>query len=114
LKLWPKTDLRLAYDYSRAQSVYVYGLTANTTLATPAQLPPVLNTRNRVSADARYYLSPRVAVGLVYWYEKYDVDDYAFNPSTLTSIAQPSFLMLGYLYRPYTANTLWGRITYLW
>ncbi len=114
LKLWPKTDVRFSYDYIRDESVYVYGLAPNTTLAPVAQLPPVLNTRNRATADARYYLTPHVAVGAVYWYEKYTVDDFAFNPATLTSIAQPSFLMLGYLYRPYTANTLWGRITYLW
>ena len=33
---------------------------------------------------------------------------------TLTTLAQPSFLMLGYLYRPYTANTFAGRLTYFW
>ena len=114
LKLWPKTDVRVAYDFSRAESVYVYGLAANTTLPPVVQLPPVLNTRNRVSADARYALNRRVALGVVYWFEKYDVNDFAFGPSTLTSIAQPSFLMLGYLYRPYTANTLSARVTYLW
>jgi MtrB/PioB family decaheme-associated outer membrane protein len=114
LKLWPKTDVRFAYDYSRAESVYVYGLAPNTTLSRVVQLPAVLNKRNRATADARYYLTRHVAVGLVYWYEKYDVDDYAFNPATLNTIAQPSFLMLGYLYRPYTANTVWGRVTYLW
>jgi len=114
LKLWPKTDVRFAYDYSRAQSVYVYGLAPNTTLPTPVQLPPVLNERSRVSADARYFLTRNVAVGLVYWYEKYNVDDFATNPATLNSLAQPSFLILGYTYHPYRANTLWGRITYLW
>lgn len=114
LKLFPKTDVRLAYDYSRAESLYLYGLAANTTLSSVVQLPPVLNKRNRATADARYYLTRHIAVGAVYWYEKYDVNDFASNPSTLNSIAQPSFLMLGYLYRPYTANTIWGRLTYLW
>ena len=32
----------------------------------------------------------------------------------LTSLAQPSFLMMGYLFRPYTANTIMGRLTFLW
>lgn len=114
LKLWPKTDVRLAYDFSRAESVYVYGLAPNTTLAPVAQLPPVLNRRNRLTADGRYALSRHVAVGLVYWYERYNVDDFAFSPSTISTIAQPSFVMLGYLYRPYTVNTVWARLTYIW
>lgn len=114
LKLWPRTDVRFAYDMSRAESVYIYGLVPNSTLPAVSQLPPVRNTRNRLSADARYSLTRRVGAGLTYWYEKYSVQDYAFNPSTLDSIAQPSFLMLGYLYRPYTANTFWGRLTLNW
>lgn len=114
LKVWPKTDIRFAYDFSRAESVYVYGLATNTTLPAVARLPPVLNTRHRASADVRYALSRHLGVGLVYWYEKYDVDDFAFSPATLNTIAQPAFLALGYLYRPYTANTLWGRLTYFW
>jgi MtrB/PioB family decaheme-associated outer membrane protein len=114
LKLWPKTDVRVAYDFSRAESVYVYQLAANTTLPAVSQLPPVRNTRHRLSADVRYSLSRHLAVGLVDWYEKYDVVDFALNPSTLNSIAQPSFLALGYLYRPYSANALSARLTYLW
>ena len=35
-------------------------------------------------------------------------------PQTLNTLAQPSFLILGYLYRPYTAHTLAGRLTYGW
>ena len=34
--------------------------------------------------------------------------------ATKTTIAQPSFLMIGYMYRPYTANTFSGRFTYYW
>lgn len=48
------------------------------------------------------------------WYETYHVDDFAFSPVTLNTIAQPSFLTLGYLYRPYTALTFQARLTYLW
>jgi hypothetical protein len=28
--------------------------------------------------------------------------------------ASPGIMMLGYFYRPYTANSVMGRITYLW
>jgi hypothetical protein len=48
------------------------------------------------------------------WYETYHVDDFAFSPQTLETIAQPSFLILGYVYRPYTATTIQGRLTYFW
>jgi len=114
LKLFPKTTVRIAYDLSRAVSTYVYGLASNTTLPAVAQLPPVRNTRNLVTVDGRYMLTAHVGVGVVYWYEKYDVDDFAFSPSTWTTVAQPAFLALGYLYRPYTANTVWGRVSYAW
>lgn len=114
LKIFPKTDLRAAYNYSHAESTYVYGLVPNSTLVAPVQLPTVMNEFQRGTLDLRYYLTSHLAAGFVYWYDKYDVNDFALGSQTLTSIAQPSFLMLGYLYKPYTANTVWGRVTYLW
>jgi MtrB/PioB family decaheme-associated outer membrane protein len=114
LKLWPKTDVRLAYDFVHAQSTYVYGLAPDTTLSPVQQLPQVWNTRHRLSADTRYKFSTHLAAGLVYWFEKYSVDDFAFNPATLNTVAQPSFISLQYAYRPYTANTIWARLTYFW
>ena len=114
LKLGPKTDVRLAYDFVHADSSYVYGLTANTTLPPVSQLPLVWNTRNRVTVDASYTLTAHLKAGLMYWFEKFSDDDFAFNPATLNTVAQPSFLSLQYSYFPYTANTIWGRVTYLW
>jgi hypothetical protein len=80
-------------------------------------LTPVLNTLQRGTIDGRYFLSRRFAVGLVYWFDKYSVDDFALSP--VASLAQPAtgtptLMMLGYFYAPYTANTVMGRITYLW
>jgi MtrB/PioB family decaheme-associated outer membrane protein len=117
IKLLPKTDIKFAYDYSRAESTYTYGLAANTVIATPLQLTPVVNELQRGTIDGRYFISRRFAVGLVYWYDKYRVDDFALSP--VASLAQPAtatpaLMMLGYFYRPYTANTVMGRITYLW
>ena len=114
LKLWPKTVVRLAYDFVHGESTYVYGLPPNTTLPPVSQLPSVLNTRNRLSADARYALTAHLAAGFVYWFEKYNVDDFAFNPATLNRVAQPSFISLQYMFFPYTANTVWARLTYMW
>jgi len=114
MKLWPKTDVRVAYDFVRGQSTYIYELVPNTTLPPVSQLPAVNNKRNRISADARYMVTPHLGAGLVYWFEKYDVDDFAFNPTTLNTVSQPSFMSLQYAFRPYTANTIWGRVTYMW
>jgi hypothetical protein len=83
----------------------VYGLAPNSTLPPVAQLPPVLNRRHRFSVEGQHALTRHIAAGLVYWHELYDVDHFAFGPATIDTIAQPGFLMLGYLYRPYTANT---------
>jgi hypothetical protein len=114
LKLLPKTEFRFAYDFSRAESIYVYGLAPNTTLSPVSQLPPVRNTLNRLSADARYMLTEHFAAGAMYWFEKYSVDDFAFGPETQDTVAQPSFISLQYMYRPYTANTFWAGINYRW
>ena len=59
-------------------------------------------------------MNNHLGAGFVYWYEKYQVDDFALGRGTLNSIAQPSFTMIGYTYHPYTANTLTGRVTYYW
>ena len=47
IKLLPKTDIKFAYDYSRAESTYTYGLAPNTVLAAPVQLTPVVNELQR-------------------------------------------------------------------
>ncbi len=114
LKLLGKTDVKLAYDLSHAESLYLYGLPAVTTLAAPVQLPAVVNELQRATVDVRYRFTAHVAAGLVYWFDKYAVNDFASGAQTLTTIAQPSYLMIGYLTRPYTANTVQGRFTYYW
>jgi hypothetical protein len=116
LKVLPKTDIKVAYDYSYARSLYVYGLAPNTVIVAPVQLPAVTNELQRGTIDGRYFVTRHLALGLVYWYDKYDVNDFALGPTN--GLAQPAttpaLMMLGYFYRPYTANTVMGRLTYLW
>lgn len=117
IKLLPKTDIKFAYDYSRAESTYTYGLAPNTVIATPVQLAPVMNELQRGTLDGKYFLNRHLALGLVYWFDKYRVDDFALSP--VASLAQPAtatptLMLLGYFYKPYTANTVMGRLTYLW
>jgi MtrB/PioB family decaheme-associated outer membrane protein len=114
VKVWPKTDLRFGYELSHAKSTYVYGLAPNTTLPPVSQLPPVNNDRDRFTVDGRYMITRNLGAGLVYWYEKYRVENFATEPATLNTISMPSFVTIGYAYRPYTANTFWARLTYLW
>jgi MtrB/PioB family decaheme-associated outer membrane protein len=117
LKLLPKTDIKMAYNYSRAESTYTYGLAPNTVIAAPVQLTPVLNKLQRGTVDGRYFVTRHFAVGGIYWFDKYNVEDFALGP--VASLAQPAtatpaLMMLGYFYRPYTANTVMARMTYLW
>jgi MtrB/PioB family decaheme-associated outer membrane protein len=117
IKLIPRVDVKLAYDYSHAESTYTYGLAANTTIAAPVPLAPVKNELQRGTIDGRYFVSRHLAIGLVYWYDKYSVEDFALSP--VASLAQPAtaaptLMLLGYFYKPYTANSLMGRLTYLW
>jgi hypothetical protein len=113
LKLFPKTDIRFAYTFSEARSTYVYALATNFLApATVQQVPNVVNDLQRGTADLRYYITAHLTAGVAYWYDKYAVNDYALQPQT--SLAQPSFLTLGYYYAPYTANTLTGRLSYRW
>jgi len=114
IKLLRKTDVKLAYDLSHSEALYVYGLPTVTTLAAPVQLPAVVNELQRATVDVRYRFTSHFGAGLVYWFDKYAVNDFAQGTDTLTTVAQPSFLMIGYLTRPYTANTVSGRFTYYW
>jgi MtrB/PioB family decaheme-associated outer membrane protein len=114
LKGIPNTELRFAYDYNRSRSTYGYELVPNSTLATPVQLPAIRNAWQSGTADVKYFLRRNLAAGLVYRYDRFSVDDFALNPSTMDRLVFGSTMLLGYYYRPYTANTVWLKLTYLW
>ena len=108
---------QFGYDSSKAKSLYVYGLAPDTVIAAPVQLPPLVNELRRATLDGRYFVTRHLAVGLVYWYDDYNVNDFALGPTG--SLASPAtgtstLMMLGYNYKPYTANTFWAKMTYLW
>jgi MtrB/PioB family decaheme-associated outer membrane protein len=117
MKIFPKTELRVGYDLSDARSTYVYGLVPNSTVAAPSQLPPVTNKLRRATVDAKYFLTQHLAVGGVYWYDDYQVNDFALGTQpglALPATASPAIVMMGYQYQPYTANTVSARFTYIW
>jgi MtrB/PioB family decaheme-associated outer membrane protein len=114
LRVVPATELRLAYDTSRSRATYLYLLPPDSTLASPSQLPPVLNRLQRATVDLRYFIAPRLAIGTLYWFDDYHVEDFSLGPDTVTRIDIGSNLYLGYLYRPYTAHVASLRLIYFW
>jgi hypothetical protein len=120
-----KTDIRLMVDWSRSNDTYLYGLAAGSPLVVPEQLPPVKNELLRGEIDVTYEITRNVRLGVAYWFDDYNVEDFALGPDTVSGIALPppnpnqpltptNALLLGYQYRPYTAHTGWVRLTYLW
>jgi hypothetical protein len=121
-----KVDLHLSYDVSRARARYNYltgpvadrtlpeEVSVPTTLPTPTELPPTLSELQRGSADAMYVLTARLSVGLSYAYERYRVRDFTLDIDANPDLVRGQALLIGYLYRPYTANTVWGRVVYHW
>ena len=109
------TDVRLGYDYTNGRTTYVYGVPGGWPLAAPQQLSPVRNELHRGTMDARYFFNKKVSLGVTYWFDKYSVDDFALDNTYLVNRVVPNGAMfLGYLYRPYTANTGSIGFTYLW
>jgi hypothetical protein len=113
-RIGPNTEARFSYDYSYAQGTYVYGVVAGGPLPPPSQLPKVYNRLQQLRLDVRHRLSGRLAATFSYLYEPFRVYDFAFDPTVINSIAQPSSLVLGYVYRPYTANSAVFGLKYLW
>jgi MtrB/PioB family decaheme-associated outer membrane protein len=112
-KLIPRTDLRFGYDVSKGDATYVYNV--GPALPAPQQLAPVTNELIRGTADVQYFLTRRVALGVVYWYDEYRVDDFALGPDLITNqVSLPSAVLLGYLYAPYKAHTGMLRVSVLW
>jgi MtrB/PioB family decaheme-associated outer membrane protein len=109
-----RTGARIAYDYVHAKARYLYELPVNTTLVTPQQLAPILNTMQRARADLLYALSRRLGLGAGYWYDRYDAQDFARSPGTLDSPFFPALINLMYLNRPYRAHTASVRLIYNW
>jgi MtrB/PioB family decaheme-associated outer membrane protein len=113
--LAPRTGIRLAYDYSRGRSRYLYLLPQATTLATPEQLPPVRHELHRAQADLRYDLTQRLAIGVSYWFDRFDLSDFAQERSVVEPLGIPgSGLFLGYAWVESTLHTTWVRLIVNW
>lgn len=145
IKAIEKTDIRVSYDYSDSNNAYIYSgpriqeLSTNRALSGPSAilyprftipspcaagltscfeaLPAITNKWQRFAVDLKYMFAAKVGVGLGYWYEKFDVTDYATvdlpgQPGT-PRIDYLGLISTGYGNRPYKGNTGFLRILYL-
>jgi MtrB/PioB family decaheme-associated outer membrane protein len=108
------TEVRLSYDFSHAAANNVYTIPAGSPITPPNQLPEVFNKLQQLHLDARYRIRSNLAGTFSYLYEPLRIFDYAFDPSVVNGIVQPSSLVMGYVYRPYTANSFTFGLRYLW
>lgn len=136
MKALPRTDLRVAVNYSDSdQPLTLWGprveqLKApdNAALRTTgdtracatgvtscfAPLPNVTNTWTQVRLEATHMLRASMGVGLGYQYEKFEIDDFATtNLADGTPRMDPlGAITTGYGNRPYTGSTVIMRLIY--
>jgi MtrB/PioB family decaheme-associated outer membrane protein len=108
------TEIRIAYDFSYAEGHYLQTIPAGSPIPPPNQLPNVFNKLQQLHADVRHRLSSRLAASFSYLYEPLSIYDFAFDPSVVNGIVQPSSLVMGYVYRPYTAHSAVFGLLYDW
>ncbi|MBI1875019.1 MAG: MtrB/PioB family outer membrane beta-barrel protein [Acidobacteria bacterium] len=144
IKAIEKTDISVSYDYSDSNNAYIHSgpriqeLSTNKALSGPSAilypgftipspcaagltscfepLPAITNKWQRFMVDLKYMFAAKVGVGLGYWYEKFDISDYA----TVDVPGQPGTpridylgeISTGYGNRPYKGNTGFFRILY--
>jgi hypothetical protein len=113
-RIGPATEIRLRYDYSFAEGSYLYAIPVGSPIPTPNQLPNVFNKLQQLHTDVRYQISSRLVASFSYVYEPLRIYDFAFDPTVVNGIVQPSSLVMGYVYRPYTAHSVVFGLLYHW
>lgn len=143
LQALPKTDIRIGYDYSDSDQGFVHGgprvqgMQTNSILTvgdakpcSPTTLtscfeafPNVTNKWQRLTFDLRYNLTRQIGIGASYWYEKFEVTDFAtvdtngpvgYYPATGTPrIDYLGEISTGYGNRPYSGSTGIVRVIYM-
>ena len=84
-------------------------------LASVSSMPSLFNEFKHGVVVVRYLVRQNMNLGLVYWYDRYRLQDFALGIDTLNKIDMTAgVLLLDNAYRPYTSSTLTLRMTYLW
>jgi hypothetical protein len=123
IKALEKTDIRVAYDFSDSDQGFLHGGPRIAALAALNQfvaLPNVTNKWHHATLDVQYAVSKKLGVGFSYWYEKFDVADFAtINSAGPATLPRPELgsqtdnvrnnwlgaLTTGYGNRPYKGQT---------
>jgi hypothetical protein len=119
-------DLGFSYDFNRARSTYDYltgpvpnrtlpeEVVVETTLPAPRELPQVRSELQRATTDLTFPITSRIALGVSHWYERFRVADFTLDIENTPTLVLGRSILMGYLYRPYDANTFWVRLLYRW
>jgi hypothetical protein len=113
-----KADVHFSYEMNDSDNAFNFGGPRIPQLQSAGQfipLPNVVNEWTRFTIDLKYFVSPKVGVGVGYWYENMDVSDWntidtngpvGFADATgIPRIDWLGGLTTGYGNRPYTGNT---------
>jgi len=130
VKAFANTDIRASYDLMDSDQSYTHGGPRIASLSAANQFvafPNVTDKWQRATVDLTYSFSKKLGIGASYWYEKFDVEDYATinsaGPQTLprtdlgaqtenSRIDWLGSITTGYAVRPYTGQTLFLRLFY--
>jgi hypothetical protein len=137
VKAFANTDIRASYDLMDSDQSYVHGGPRIASLSVPTAAAPngtfvpfpnVTDKWQRATIDLSYTFSKSLGVGASYWYEKFDVEDFAtINTAGPQTLPRPELgaqtdtpridwlgsITTGYAVRPYTGQTLFLRVFYL-
>lgn len=120
-----KADLRVGYEMNDSKNAFDYYGPRIDSLTAAGQfipLPNVVNDWTRFTVDFKYFVNRAVGIGVGYWYEDFNVEDW----NTLDSAGPVGFfaadgnprvdwlggLMTGYGNRPYNGGRVFARMLY--
>lgn len=117
-----KADVRFSYEMNDSDNAFTYGgprIPALQAAGTFIPLPNVVNEWNRFTIDLKYFLTEKVGLGVGYWFEQLDIEDFntidsngpvGFSEATgIPRIDWLGGLMTGYGNRPYDGSTFFVR-----
>lgn len=120
-----KADVHASFERNDSDNAFNFGGPRIPALAATGAfvaLPNVVNEWSRFTVDVKYFFTPKVGVGLGYWYDKLDVTDWntvdsngpvGFAAATgVPRIDWLGGLMTGYGNRPYEGSRVFARLLY--
>jgi MtrB/PioB family decaheme-associated outer membrane protein len=113
-RITDRAGLYAMYDYVYSNTLYVYGLAPNSTLAPVEQLPALTSGFHRGSVGFDYRLTGRATLGVGYRLDSWEVSDFSRSPQTLNTPLINAFVNTLYHWAPYNVHTGFVRVRYRW